>query len=165
MDEAEDDKDRLSKLLTQERQQYQTEQAQLSAQIQQLTAEKKRAIEECERMRGENLQLQNRHDSAVNNANSLGQWPHADMESFLGMIHAELSATATRVWGRREEFKTSLNSYLSTFMPASDVLQQPWSQTSGPIGDMANQMLPHASLPGTQGALTSINPLVPSSGV
>lgn len=121
-------------------------------------------MEECEKMRSENLQLQDRLDSAVNNANSLSQWPHADMESFLGMIHAELSATATRVWGRREEFKTSLNSYLSTFMPASDVLQHPWSQTSGPMGDMGNQMLPHASLPGTQGALTSINPLVPSSG-
>jgi hypothetical protein len=55
-------------------------------------------------MRSENLQLQNRLKSAVNNANSLSQWPHTDIESFLGMIHAELSATATHVWGRKDEF-------------------------------------------------------------
>ncbi|KAJ5117851.1 hypothetical protein N7526_010874 [Penicillium atrosanguineum] len=94
LDEAEDDKERLSNLVAQERQQSQqaaqqhrTEKAQLSTQIQHLVADRKQAMEECERVRTENLQLQSRLETATSNANSLNQWPQADMETFLGMIH------------------------------------------------------------------------------
>ncbi|KAJ5297285.1 uncharacterized protein N7443_008178 [Penicillium atrosanguineum] len=165
LDEAEDDKERLSNLVAQERQQSQqaaqqhrTEKAQLSTQIQHLVADRKQAMEECERVRTENLQLQSRLETATSNANSLNQWPQADMETFLGMIHGDLSTTAARIWGRRDELR---NSYLATF---SDVLQPPYLQNSGPMGEMGNQVFPSAPLPGTNGAFPSTNPLVPSSG-
>jgi hypothetical protein len=48
-------------------------------------------------------QLQDRLDSAINN-NNLSHLSYGDIEPFLGSVHAELCATAARIWDRKEEY-------------------------------------------------------------